>query len=329
LDEVSVSPVDLRPLVGVPVVDLGDTTALVSALSTVGFVAVRGHGVPDADLSAMRGLLVDLFAVGEEAKARQSVSRDDYRGFIPLRAFSPNRAGEDPPDAFEGYKLHWECPTDHPVRAECALYGSNRWADHLPEMASVVGSWWAAMDCLADRLVDSLADSLGLNGLAGQTMAATRTAPLTNVTLLHYPRRRPDDLTPGFHPHKDITVVTILDPDPVGGLEMRSREGSWMEAECPEGALLVNVGDLLEVWSGGRLVSTPHRVTNPVGVDRYSAPFFVVPNHRVVVEPLLEPVAGFRPRSVPVGAVTAEVWRTNWPDEAPSDPTTHLGTVDA
>jgi isopenicillin N synthase-like dioxygenase len=91
----------------------------------------------------------------------------------------------------------------------------------------------------------------------------------------------------------------------------------------------VNVGDLLEVWSGGRLVSTPHRVANPDGAERYSAPFFVVPNHGVVVEPLLEPVAGFEPRSVPVGAVTAEVWRTNWPDEEPSDTDTHLGTVEA
>jgi len=77
------------------------------------------------------------------------------------------------------------------------------------------------------------------------------------------------------------------------------------------------------------VVSTPHRVASPVGTDRYSAPFFVVPNHRVVVEPLLEAVDGFEPRKVDVGRVTAEVWRTNWLGEAPSDPTTHLGTVQA
>ncbi|MEE2631862.1 MAG: 2-oxoglutarate and iron-dependent oxygenase domain-containing protein, partial [Actinomycetota bacterium] len=147
-----------RRMLGVPVVELGDTTGLVSALSDVGFVAVRGHGVPDADRLAMRRLLVDLFAVDEDAKRRQAISRDDYRGFIPLRFFSPNRAGMDPTDAFEGYKLHWECPPDHPVRSECALYGSNRWATHLPEMAAVVGSWWTAMDALACRLVDGLAD---------------------------------------------------------------------------------------------------------------------------------------------------------------------------
>ena len=311
---------------GVPVVDLDDDAGIATALSDVGFVAVRGHGVPLQELAAMRRLLVDLFAVDEDAKRRQAISRDDYRGFIPLRFFSPNRAGTDPSDAFEGYKLHWECPPDHPVRVECALYGSNRWVDHLPAMASVVGSWWAAMDALACRLVDGLAGFLGLDG---QTLASTRPAPLTNVTLLHYPRRRPDDPAPGFHPHKDITVVTILDPDPVGGLEVRSRNGAWAEAGCPEGTLLVNVGDLLEVWSGGRVVSTPHRVASPAGTDRYSAPFFVVPNHRVVVEPLLEPVDGFEPRKVDVGCVTAEVWRTNWPGEAPSDPTTHLGTVQA
>ena len=90
--------------------------------------------------------------------------------------------------------------------------------------------------------------------------------PLTNTTLRHYPAMRPDDPAPAFHSHKDITVVTVLDPDPVGGLEGRTRDGRWVEAGCPERALLVNVGDVLEVWSGGRLVSTPHRVVLSNGV---------------------------------------------------------------
>jgi hypothetical protein len=54
----------------------------------------------------------------------------------------------------------------------------------------------------------------------------------------------------------------------------------------------------------------------------------MVPNHGVVVEPLVEPLEVFVARSVPVGEVTAEVWRTNWPEEQPTDDTTHLGTVD-
>ena len=310
---------------GVPVVSLDHPEALVRALATVGFAAVRDHGVPEADLAAMRRLLVDLFAVDEEAKRRQAITRRNYRGFIPLRFFSPNRDVTAPPDAFEGYKLHWECPPEHPVRAECDLYGSNRWPEPMPEMPAVVSSWWASMDAVADRVTVVLADAGGRDPGA---LAMAMEAPLTNTTLLHYPERRRDDPAPGFHPHKDITVVTILDPDPVGGLEVRARARSGVGAACPHDALLVNVGDLLEVWSGGRLVSTPHRVTNPDGAARYSAPFFVVPNHRTVVQPLLEPVEGFEWRSVAVGYSQAEVWRTNWPDEEPSDSDTHLGGVE-
>ena len=65
---------------GVPVVSLDHPEALVRALATVGFAAVRDHGVPETDLAAMRRLLVDLFAVDEEAKRRQAITRRDYRG---------------------------------------------------------------------------------------------------------------------------------------------------------------------------------------------------------------------------------------------------------
>ena len=314
------------PGVGVPVVDLDDSHGLVAALATVGFVAVRGHGVPADELNAMRRLLPALFAIDEAAKRRQTVQRTNYRGFIPLRFFTPNRAEADgtKPDAFEGYKLHWECPPGHPVRSECDLYGSNRWPDHVPEMPAVVASWWAAMDGFVERLLDGAAAVLGMDRAL---LAEALEAPLTNSTLLHYPARRPDDPSPGFHPHKDVTVVTVLDPDPVGGLQVRTRDREWVEATCPDDALLVNVGDVLEVWTGGRLVSTPHRVANLEGAERYSAPFFVVPNHAVVAGPLLKPVQSFEARSIPMGYVQAEVWRTNWPDEEPSDADTHLGGV--
>ena len=315
---------------GVPLVDLVDGPGVVAALSTVGFVALREHGVSGADLSAMRQLLVDLFAVDEASKARQAISLENYRGFIPLRFFTPNRDsnavdGAAKADAFEGYKLHWECPPGHPVRNECDLYGPNRWPECPVEMPQIVESWWASMEGLVDRLLDVLADEMELDR---SVLTEAMAVPLTNTTLLHYPARGADDPALGFHPHKDITVVTVLDPDPVGGLEVRTRGGRWVEAACPAGALLVNVGDVLEVWSGGRLVSTPHRVVISGGVERYSAPFFAVPNHRVVAEPMIEPVDGFEARSIPMGYVQAEVWRTNWPDEEPADAHSHLGGLD-
>jgi len=74
---------------GIPVVGSEESDGLVEALSGVGFAAVRGHHVPESDLAAMRRLLVALFDVDDGAKDRQSVSRDDYRGYIPLRSSHP------------------------------------------------------------------------------------------------------------------------------------------------------------------------------------------------------------------------------------------------
>ena len=191
-------------------------------------------------------------------------------------------------------------------------------------MAEVVLEYWVGCDRLSATLLEALADASGIDPTA---LLALFDAPLTNMTLLHYPPGPPTGESLGIHPHKDISAVTILQPDPAGGLDVQGRDGRWIEAVGPPEALLVNVGDLLELWSGGRFVSTPHRVVNRTDNDRYSAPYFAVPNHGVVVKPLIEPVPGFRRDPIPVGEVSAEVWRTNWPDEDPSGAGYHLGTL--
>lgn len=153
-------------------------------------------------------------------------------------------------------------------------------------------------------------------------------APVTNMTLLHYPPSEPTEGSYGIHPHKDTNVFTILHPDPVGGLLVRTTAGEWIEATCPLEALLINTGDMMELWSGGRFVSTPHQVVNTTGKERYAFPYFLAPSHDVTIEPLVEPVPGFdRIEPIEVGPWSVEVWRTNWPDAIPADDNLHLGTV--
>jgi isopenicillin N synthase-like dioxygenase len=226
---------------------------------------------------------------------------------------------------YEGYKLHWDCPPDHPAITECALYGPNRWPAHLADMTSIVSEYWAACDSVASALLDICASAIGLEP---ETLRAWHEAPLTNMTLLHYPAQPPTKHAVGIHPHKDTNVITLLHPDPVGGLEVRGRDGSWIEPTYPSDALLVNIGEMLELWSGGDFVATPHRVINRSGRERYSFPYFVVPNHRVVVEPLVPCGDGFTSSTMPVEALSAEVWRTNWVDEAPATAGFDLGTLD-
>ena len=150
---------------------------------------------------------------------------------------------------------------------------------------------------------------------------------LTNMTLLHYPPVQERAAGSGIHPHRDIDAFTILYPGTAPGLEVLPRDGDWIEVAPLDGAFLVNVGNMMELWSGGRFVSTPHRVTSPVGVARLSFPYFAIPRHDVEVEPLVPRVSGFDRPAVRVSDIMQELYRTNWKSNAPTDPAVDVGTL--
>ena len=80
--------------------------------------------------------------------------------------------------------------------------------------------------------------------------------------------------------------MTLLAQDDVGGLQVQTPAGQWVDAPPREGAFVVNVGDMLHRMSNGRLLSTPHRVINATGRERYSVPFFFDPNVSATIAPL-------------------------------------------
>jgi len=297
--------------------------AIYRACRETGFLSIVGSGVSPALINEMRAGVRAVFDVAEAAKWAQTITRDNYRGYIPLGFFTPNGT-TDRPDRYEGYKLHRETAPDDPIRQACALYGPNRWPAEVPGTRDVVLRYWAEMDRVAALLLGALEEALELP--AGRLVDAFA-APLTNMTLLHYPPQAPEESGHGIHPHKDTAALTIIAPDPVGGLEVKSSSGDWMTPNCPAGGFVVNIGDMLELWSGGRLVSTPHRVVNRSGRERYSFPYFAVPRYDVTVAPLRPPVAGFDRPPVHCGHWSAEVWRTNWPDETITGETPELGTL--
>ena len=173
--------------------------------------------------------------------------------------------------------------------------------------------WFFAPPVYAARST-SKAAALGL-GLPADRFTRWFDAPLTNMTLLRYPETGKERW--GIHPHKDFDVLTLLAHDPVGGLQVLARDGEWLDAACPEDGFLVNAGDMLELWSGGRIRSAPHRVLNRSGRERVSFPWFAVPEPEVTIEPLLPPVPGFAREPLNCAEASAAVWYSNWPDAAP------------
>jgi isopenicillin N synthase-like dioxygenase len=74
-------------------------------------------------------------------------------------------------------------------------------------------------------------------------------------------------------PHTDSGFVTLLAQDGVPGLQARSRAGHWIDVPPQDGMLAVNFGQVLELWSAGRIRATEHRVIGS-GRERFSIPFF-------------------------------------------------------
>jgi isopenicillin N synthase-like dioxygenase len=96
-------------------------------------------------------------------------------------------------------------------------------------------------------------------------------------------------------------MVTLLAEDSTGGLSLQRRDGSWVAVHANADQLIVNIGDMMARWTGGRWTSTMHRAGNPANVDRYSIPFFVNPGFHVAVEPLFADSQADPPAAITAG----------------------------
>ena len=296
-------------------------TSLGAALADVGFAVITDHGVPASTIADMRAAVAEVFEVPRDNLARTTVQKGNYRGYVPLGYFTPN-SGIGKADHYEAWKLHFEVRPDDPIRDACDLYAPNIWPPTPNEVKTRIIRYWGELELLCNDLLVGLCRHFSIDE---SFVLSCMEHPLTNMTLLNYPSSTPTSDSWGIHPHKDFNLLTVLAHDPVGGLEVRDRSEEWINASCPPDAMVLNVGDMLELWTGGRLVSTPHRVVNHSGRARQSFPFFAKPRWDVSIEPLLELVPGFNRAPLHVGTSAADIWYSNWPDTASSDPAQDLG----
>jgi isopenicillin N synthase-like dioxygenase len=250
------------------------------ACREVGFFYVRNHGVPDALMSAMFARSAAFFASAPAEKDEFSIMRSRHnRGYVGIAGESLNLAQADLKEAFNiGLDL---AVSDPEVVAGKPYRGVNLWPQ-TPGFRDTALDYFNAVWRLGVDLHLAIAADLGLP----PTFFADKfDRPMATLRLLHYPPRdtRPDEL-PGAGEHTDYGSVTILLTDEVGGLEVRRRDGAWIKAPPIPGAFVCNIGDCLMRWSNDTYVSTPHRVTSPLGRDRYSIAFFLDPNPDALVE---------------------------------------------
>ncbi|MEJ0068532.1 MAG: 2-oxoglutarate and iron-dependent oxygenase domain-containing protein [Pseudomonadota bacterium] len=247
----------------------------------VGFFYVCGHNVSRDLMRAVLMAAKYFFALPDASKRAIQVNRA-HRGYVPFAQTTLGRAYKA--DLKESFNVAFPFAADDPeVTAGKPLIGVNQWLADEPTWRGVIEDYYAAVFELGQRLLEGIALALGAER---DFFRARYRRPLVRARLLHYPPQpsATDDAQFGAAPHTDWGCITVLWQDEVGGLQVRNRSGQWIDAPPIEDSFVINIGDMLERWSNDLFVSTPHRVVNRSGRERYSIPVFYDPDFDTVVE---------------------------------------------
>jgi len=246
--------------------------AFVQSFQTFGFAVVADHGldqgVIDRSLSAAKA----FFALPDEDKRAWSVpGQAGARGYTPFGVETAK--GGKAPDLKEFWHVGRDLPAGHP---NARVMPDNLWPGEPATFRPALSGLYQALDALGVELLSATALGLGLE--ADWFADKTRFGD-SILRLAHYPPVPDGAEGVRAGAHEDINVITLLLGAEEAGLQILTRGGRWLPVSPPPGALVVNVGDMLQRLTNHVLPSTTHRVVNPPearrGVARLSTPFFV------------------------------------------------------
>jgi isopenicillin N synthase-like dioxygenase len=257
------------------------------AAHEVGFFYVVGHGVPAELTDGVFDVARRFFALPLEDRLEIENTRSpQFRGYTRTGHERTNGS----PDWREQLDIGPErdaldlSPGDPAWKR---LIGPNQWPSALPELREVALAWQAEALRVSREVLRALAAALGQD--EGYFDRWFDEEASTHVKIVHYPGRPSRDADQGVGAHKDYGYLALLQQDEVGGLQVLTDDG-WVDAAPVPGSFVFNIGEMLEIATGGYLTATKHRVISPpAGVDRYSVPFFLGPRLDAVVEPLALP----------------------------------------
>jgi len=275
----------------IPIIDLQPLSAadgggvpgrIADAMENSGFFYITNHGVDAAVIDRAADAALAFFRLPQDEKRKVAVTRH-HRGFNALG--DARMYGAQRPDHKEFFQIGLDLPLDDvDVAAGQPLRGPNVWPAAPADFRDAFEAYYAAIADCGQRLLQGVALSLGVDR---HFFAPFYTKPLQRTQAVFYPRQ-PADLGAdqfGVAPHTDFGLITLLWQDASGGLEVRLPDGRWIAAPPVPGSLVINSGDLMARWTGGRYRSTPHRATNRHVEERLSIAPFHDPDFNAPVDP--------------------------------------------
>jgi len=296
-------------LAALPVLDLDEppedfARELGESFRGFGFAMVTNHGIDPALIASGWELTRKFFALPEAKKrSYHQQGMGGARGYTPFRTEIAKGATEH--DLKEFWHVGRDLPEGHPFAT--SSMPPNIWPDRPEGFRDTFERLYAEFDRVGTVILSRIALDLDLPADWFDPAIADGNSVLR---LLHYPPVAGAEggaIRAGAH--EDINLITLLLGAEEAGLELLAKSGRWIEVAPPPGALVVNIGDMLQRLTNHVLPSTTHRVRNPAGErsahSRYSMPFFLHLRSDFAFATLPQCVSAENPDRYPV-SITAD-----------------------
>lgn len=259
--------------------------ALGDSFTQTGFAIISDHTIPAEIIANTQASTEAFFALPQDTKRAYADPQGGFqRGYSPFQ--SENAKGRAQADLKEFWHTGRALPENSPYRSTMK---DTPVVSELPDFNRASREMFEALDGFGTELLKGVALYLDLDA---HYFTPNVDHGNSILRLLHYPPQKvaPPKGSVRAAAHEDINLITLLLGAEEAGLQVMDRSGNWLDINAPEGAVVVNCGDMLQRLTGGVLPSTTHRVLNPsperAKFPRYSTPYFLHPNNDFMIQML-------------------------------------------
>jgi isopenicillin N synthase-like dioxygenase len=285
------SPTTPSTTLQVPCIDISrglDNAKVIAQLTDAceqwGFFQLTGHGVDTALRRAFFAVMADFFALPWEVKIRLSRNQKNFWGYFD-KELTKNKKDSKEIFDIDGNR-------DNLQNRQTAF--AVPWPPGQSELPQIVSRWLAVVETLSRQLLEALCVALGqppttLNASFIKNHSSFLRFNYYPVLENVYADSAEASVEKwGIHPHTDSGALTVLAQDDVLGLQVR-KDGGWHMVVPEQDSFIINLGDMMQVWSNDRFTAAEHRVLASGSQARYSAPYFYNPSYETQCLPLTAP----------------------------------------